>query len=138
MMDSSFEILDAFVDGETVDPVALKQALSHAAGRDYFVDAWLIRRLVQDEMASDAAPPSPHTRAPMRSWLIAATIAGVCLVGGYMAGARFTGVLVPRPGTPAAPAETTSAPAAQSFPVPPATRVIRLELDPNWKETGGR
>jgi hypothetical protein len=136
-MDSSFEILDAFVDGETVDPVALKQALADAAGRDYFVDAWLLRGLVQDEIASDAAPSSPHTRTPMRSWLIAATIAGVCLVGGYMAGARFTGVLVSRQGTPAAPAETVSAPASQSFPVPPATRVIRLELDPNWNETAG-
>ena len=137
-MDASFEILDAFVDGETVDPVALKQALSDAAGRDYFVDAWLLRGLVQDEVASDGAPLSPHTRTPMRSWLIAATIAGVCLVGGYMAGARFTGVLVPRPDAQTAPAETASAPTSQSFPVPPATRVIRLELDPNWKETGGR
>ena len=136
-MDSSFEILDAFVDGETVDPVTLKQALSDAVGRDYFVDAWLLRGLVQDEVASDAAPPSAHTRTLLRSWLIAATIAGVCLVGGYMAGARFTGVLAPRPETPA-PAETVSAPASQSFPVPPATRVIRLDLDPNWKETGGR
>jgi hypothetical protein len=134
-MDSSFEILDAFVDGETVDPVALKQALSEAAGRDYLVDAWLLRGLVQDETASDAAPPYPRARAPVRSWLIAATIAGVCLVGGYVAGARFTGVLVPRQGTPAAPAEAVSAPASSSFPVPPATRVIRLELDPNWKES---
>jgi len=136
-MDSSFEVLDAFVDGETVDAAALKQALSEAAGRDYFVDAWLLRGLVQDEIASDTAPPSARPHAPIRSWLIAAAIAGVCLVGGYMAGARVTGVLVPRPGPSTPPAETVTAPASQSFPVPPATRVIRLEMDPNWKESAG-
>jgi hypothetical protein len=136
-MESSFEVLDAFVDGETVDSVALKQALSDAAGRDYLVDAWLLRGLVQDEIASDTAPPYPRPHTPVRSWLIAAGIAGVCLVGGYMAGARFTGVLLPRQGTPPPPAATVSAPAPQSFPVPPATRVIRLEMDPNWKESAG-
>ena len=136
-MDASFEVLDAFVDGETVDPVALKQALSDAAGRDYFVEAWLLRGLAQDEMALDPAPTYSRSRLSGRSWLIAATIAGVCLVGGYMAGARFAGVLVPRQGAPATPVETVSAPASQSFPVPAATRVIRLEMDPNWKESAG-
>ena len=113
-MDSSLEVLDAFVDGETVDPAVLKQALSDAAGRDYFVDAWLLRGVVQDEMALDPAPTYARSRSTGRSWLIAAAIAGVCLVGGYTAGARFAGVLVPRPAAPASPAETVSTPPAQS------------------------
>jgi hypothetical protein len=136
-MDASHEILDAFVDGEAVDPEALKRALSDPAGRDYLVDAWLLRGLVQDEIASEIA--MPHTRASggLRHWLIAASVAAVCLVGGYLAGARYANVIVPRPSTPAAPPETVTAPASPSFPVPAATRVIRLDMDPNWKETGG-
>lgn len=137
-MDQSFEILDAFVDGESVDPAALKQALSDARGRDYLVDAWLLRGMVQDDLASEGTTPHPRVGSPLRSWLIAASLAGVCLVGGYVAGARFAGVLTPRP-EPAAPVETVSPPAPASSAVPAATRVIRLELDPNWKETvGGR
>lgn len=137
-MDAPHEILDAFVDGEAVDPAALKQALADAAARDYLVDAWLLRGLVQDEIASESAPTKPQAAAPVRHWLIAATAASVCLVGGYLAGARFPAAREPRP-MPTAPIEAVSAPAPQSFPVPPATRVIRLEMDPNWKEgAGGR
>jgi hypothetical protein len=146
-MEQSYEILDAFVDGEAVDPAALKQALSDGAGRDYLVDAWLLRGLVQDELAAESAPSRPRSASPLRSWLIAASLAGVCLVGGYFAGARFATVLGPRSG-PAAPAESIAMPPAQpsgasaapaTSAVPAATRVIRLELDPNWTETvGGR
>jgi hypothetical protein len=136
-MEQSYEILDAFVDGESVDPAALKRALSDAEGRDYLVDAWLLRGLVQDEIASESAAPRPRGGGSVRSWLIAATVAGVCLVGGYVAGARFAGVLVPR--STQAPVESVSPTPASSPAVPAATRVIRLELDPNWKETvGGR
>ena len=86
-MNRRFEIIDAFVDGETVDPVALKQALSEPEGRDHLVDAWLLRDLVQEEMASDAAAPTPRAVAPARrAWLLAAMVAGVCLIGGYAIG----------------------------------------------------
>ncbi len=138
-MDASYEILDAFVDGETVDPVALKRALSDPAGRDYLIDTWMLRGLVQDELATEVAPPNPQLSpsSSPRSWLIAASIAAVCLVGGYAVGARFAGVIVPRPAP--APAESVSAPMLSSSAVPAATRVIRLEMDPNWNErVGGR
>ena len=137
-MEQSYEILDAFVDGEAVDPSALKLALSDAAGRDYLVDAWLLRGLVQDELASESVTPRPRPRSSSRSWLIAASLAGVCLAGGYLAGARFAGVLGPQP-APAARTDAVSPSPPPSSTVPAATRVIRLELDPNWKETvGGR
>ena len=136
-MEQAYEILDGFVDGEVVDPAALKQALSEPQGRDYLVDAWLLRGLVQDEIASETAAPRPRGGGSLRGWVIAATVAGVCLTGGYFAGARFAGALVPR-STPA-PVESISPPPTASPGVPAATRVIRLELDPNWKETvGGR
>lgn len=137
-MEQPYEILDAFVDGEAVDPAALKLALSDAAGRDYLVDAWLLRGLVQDELASESVTPRPRSRSSSRSWLIAASLAGVCLAGGYLAGARFAGVFVPQP-APAARTDAVSSSPPPSSTVPAATRVIRLELDPNWKETvGGR
>ena len=138
-MEQSYEILDAFVDGEPVDPAALKLALSDAAGRDYLVDAWLLRGLVQDELASESAAPRPRPRSSSRSWLIAASLAGVCLAGGYLAGARFAGVLMPQPAPAARTDAASPSPPPPSSTVPAATRVIRLELDPNWKETvGGR
>jgi hypothetical protein len=136
-MDALHDILDAFVDGEAVDPDALKRALSDPAGRDYVVDAWLLRGLVQDEIASEVAAPQTRAIGGMRTWLIAASLAGVCLAGGYVAGARYAGAILPRPVPAAAPSETVASSPPQSFPVPAATRVIRLDMDPNWKESGG-
>jgi hypothetical protein len=136
-MDASHGILDAFVDGEAVDPDALKQALSDPAGRDYLVDAWLLRGLVQEEIAAEVTSPQTRVSGGLRQWLIAASVAGICLVGGYFAGARYATVIVPRQAAPAAPPESVTAPASQAFPVPAATRVIRLDMDPNWKESGG-
>jgi hypothetical protein len=138
-MNGRFEIIDAFVDGETVDPVALKQALSEPEGRDHLVDAWLLRDLVQEEMATDAAAPPPRAAAPARrAWRLAAMVAGVCLIGGYAIGARFPAIL----GTPpAAPSEAAIGPVASSpsSTVPVPTRVIRLEFDPAVPEgSGGR
>jgi hypothetical protein len=128
-MDGRFDIIDAFVDGEPVDPAALKSALADAEGRDYLVDAWLLRNVVQDEMAQESVVSRPARTTARRSWLIAAAVAGICLVGGYVAGTRFPG-----PAGSPAPGQSsqveTAAPPVSSFPVPPATRVIRLELEP--------
>lgn len=135
-MDGRFEIIDAFVDGEAVDPAALKRALSEPEGRDSLIDAWLLRGVVQDEMALDAITPPRRAPVPARRpWVIAAAVAGVCLVGGYVAGTRFPNAVGSRPAE-APPVETT-APPSSSFPLPPATRVIRLELDPAWTSNAG-
>jgi hypothetical protein len=136
-MDAAHDILDAFVDGETVDPVALKQALADPAGRDYLIDVWLLRGIVQEEIAAEVPAASSKSGSPFRSWLIAASIAGVSLVSGYYAGAKFAGVITPDSSIASPGAETVSSPVATSFGVPAATRVIRLELDPNWKESAG-
>jgi hypothetical protein len=137
-MDGRFDIIDAFVDGEPVDPAGLKRALADADGRDYLVDAWLLRNVVQDEMAQEASAPRAARPAARRPWLIAAALAAVCLVGGYVAGTRFPG----RPGSPpptaAAPQIEAAAPPAPSFPAPLPTRVIRLELEPASDPGAGR
>jgi hypothetical protein len=137
-MDGRFEIIDAFVDGERVDPPALKRALAEPEGRDYLIDAWLLREGVQDEIAVEArmTPPAPTLRRS--GWRVAAVAAGVCLVGGYIAGFEFARARESRAVQPAPVAvDAAPAPPPSSFPVPPATRVIRLELETNWKESGG-
>ena len=65
--DVPLEVIDAFMDGERVDADALKAALADSSGRDYLVDAWLLREAVQAEPVSEhkSAPPprqSPTTR----------------------------------------------------------------------------
>jgi hypothetical protein len=143
-MDGPFEVIDAFVDGEYVDPSALKRALAEPEGRDYFVDAWLLRDRVQEEDAASRLPrlanrPLDEVRGGRSRWLVAAAVAGVCLIGGYLTGFQFARSFGARTVEPAPVAVEAAPPAPPptSFPVPPATRVIRLELDMNWKERGG-
>jgi hypothetical protein len=135
-MDARFEVIDAFVDGERVDAVAFKQALSEDQGRDYLVDAWLLRESVQDEMALEAsAPPArPRTRGP-RSWLLAAAVIVVSLAGGYAVGFRMAG-RVDRTPPGSLPAAGVPAPAT-SFPTPAPTRVIRVEFNAAPATSGG-
>jgi hypothetical protein len=141
MVETSLQVIDAFVDGERVDPNALKAALAESAGRDYFVDVWLMREAVHGEGAADAAPPvAPAAVLPRREprrWMVpaAAAIAGA-LIGGYAVGYRSTGG-VTAPTVPAqSPAITVSAPPPSAFPVPPPTRVIQVEFRPGTTAGG--
>jgi hypothetical protein len=140
MVETSLQVIDAFVDGERVDPNALKAVLAESAGRDYFVDVWLMREAVHAEGAADAIPPlalaAVLPRREPRRWMVpaAAAIAGA-LIGGYAVGYRTTGG-VTSPAVPAqTPAITVSAPPPGAFPMPPPTRVIQLEFHP--KTTAG-
>jgi hypothetical protein len=136
-MESRFEVIDAFVDGERVDTAALKRALSEADGRDYFVDAWLLREGVQDELALDAVPPAEAPARPARGWPLLAVAASVaCLAVGGLAGYQ----MAHRAGeaTPDAPAIVNApVPAATSFPVPAATRAISVEFSPDGSAARG-
>jgi len=156
-MDERFEVLDAFVDGELVDPNDVKHALSEPEGRDYLLDAWLLRGVVQEEMATDIATPVPvRAAAPRRqpafakatagrSWAVAAAVAGVCLIGGYVVGTRLPNLLGPAPATPPvatvatppAPPAPAPAPVKTSFPLPSPTRVIQLEFQTNSNVSAG-
>jgi hypothetical protein len=133
-MDARFEILDAFVDGEPVDPAELKDALADPDGRQYFVDAWALRNAVHEEMVADPAVYERRALPRFRNWIFAASAASVCLIGGYAVGSRVG------PAGPVAPAsdaaDAVASPSAP-FPAPAPTRVIRLELDPNWTERAG-
>src|SRR5262245_65328547 len=52
-MSDRFENIDALVDGEPVDRTAIEEALSDRAGRDYLVDAWVLRGLRSEEHTSE-------------------------------------------------------------------------------------
>jgi len=64
------EVIDAFIDGERVDADALKTALADANGRDYLIDAWLLREAVRADPVGEhnAAAPPVAGRAGRASW----------------------------------------------------------------------
>jgi hypothetical protein len=137
-MDARFEVIDAFVDGERVDPDDLERALSERQGRDYMIAAWLLRESVQDEIALE--PPALMPAPPARRWagrLMVAAVAALCLTSGYLVGHRMAGTSVPS--SDVSPSVTnTTAPVAEAPAVPAPTRVIRLQPGVDWKEgTGG-
>jgi len=131
MTDTQFDIIAAFVDGEHVSPDALKTALADADARDYFVDLLSLREASRQLDA--VAAPIKITR-PVRPWLrLAGAAAGLtAAIGvGYVAGNRTT--LARGAGDVPATAETIidlSTPA----PLPPATRVIKLQNGVNWSD----
>jgi hypothetical protein len=143
-MEDRFELIDAFVDGERVDASALKRLLAEDAGRDYFVDAWLLREGVLDGLAAEPVPPMRSR--PSRGWpmvAIAASLACLTLGGlaGYRMGAGRAGGDAP-PTVASAPASAPSGSSAgvqtgASFPAPTPTRAITVEFSPGAGARGG-
>ena len=126
-------IIEAFLDGEAVDPAMLRAALADEAARDHFVDLLAIRGLLRgvDAVAPGAANQTPGGR-PRARWLAAAAALVVSLTAGYVAGQRAmasTGgstveAVVVGGGTPDAPQPTRS---------------IRFTPGVNWTDRpGGR
>ena len=135
-MSGQFEVIDAFVDGERVDPTALTNALADDDGRAYFVDAWLLRDAMQDDGGVEAAVAPASRRSPARTWIVAVAASIVCLIGGYLAGMRVAHITAP--GVDTASIARTPAPApATSFPIPPATRAIPVEFSADGAARGG-
>ena len=135
-MKVDLEVIDAFIDSEPVDVLDVKDALATTEGRDYLVDAWILRQAVNADLPAPvaAAPLAGRASRPHRQWLVAAGIAA-SLVGGFYAG-RLGGT---PPGLPAqSPAPViTPAVASGAFPVPAPTRVIQLEFNNQPSTTGG-
>jgi len=120
-------VIEAFVDGEFVDPAELKTALSQDEGRDFLIDLLVLRGLVAGQTALRPAvseTPARPRSSPLRLVAAAAAIAGVSVLGGYLAGLRHTPNV-------AHPATVTGAPA------PTPTHVIRLENGVDWNEKVG-
>lgn len=122
---TDLDTVAAFIDGERIDPIALKRALSTEEGRDYLVELVAMRELI----AGPAAPVATIAASPTRSssWRNLAAAAAVALtvgIAGYAAG-HFTAqrkIAAEREATNKAPAPTRE--------VPP-------EAGTTWIETSG-
>ena len=116
--------IDAFLDGENVEPGALDAALAAAEGRAYLIDALAIRQLMSDAPASVV----PVRRRPTLLFSARAAVLALGFVGlGYAAGARMTNPdVIGKPPSSAA-----------SVAAPEPTRVIELKTGVNWHESKG-
>jgi hypothetical protein len=118
-----YEVIDAFADGERVNPGALKQALSTDAGRQYLIDIVALR-----EVAGQDIPVAPvGTRASQGAarWLALAAGLAFAVIGGYQAGMSRG----------AADAAGALPPAVMSEKAPPVpTVVIKLEPGTTWRD----
>ena len=118
------ETIDAFLDGETVQPSALDAALGATEGRAYLIDALALRQLMSDSPAAVV----PVRRQPLR-FSARAVVVGFALVGlGYLAGARTT---------PSEQATVVPTSTAESVAPPEPTRVVELKPGVNWHESKG-
>ena len=117
------DIIGAFIDGERVDPIALKAALARPEGRDYLVDLLALRDLTGDVASFVSSAPPARPLIPLPRWAAAAALI-VCIGGGFVAGTRVT--------------RATPAPiATPRVTAPEPTHVVRLEPGVDWTETSG-
>jgi hypothetical protein len=131
-MDTHFDTLAAWADGEPADRAAVLRALETADGRDYVVDLMALRRMV----AVTTPPAHAHEARPAalqpRRWFVPVTAAAVlCVAAGYVAGRTAV------PASPAPPAASRPAAVSAPAPAPAPTHVIRLKAGIDWRETTG-
>jgi hypothetical protein len=128
-----YGIVEAFLDGELVDPSALRAALADRGARDHFVDLVVIRGAVHglDSLVMHAGtrPQGPLSRG---KWLAAAAAAlAVSVTAGYAAGQRAIA-------SSDAPSTVEAVIEAESVPVaPPPTRSIAFKPGVNWTDSSG-
>jgi len=134
-----FEVIDAFVDGRRVDPPELKRALAEEEGRDYFVDAWLLRESLQEQMSLESIPQIRRRWRSDRGWILPVAVSLVMLVSGGLAGYRLAEFVDETPVIATPPSDTPATPASTqpSFPVPPPTRAIPVEFSADDSAVGG-
>jgi len=120
-----YAVVEAFLDGEAVDPRRLRHALDEPAVRDHLVDLLVLRERVR--AITPGSWSSPRPRTTRLRWLAAAAAVLVALSAGYYTGQRTVVASEPRGGETIVAVE--SAPAA-----PKPTQVIRLERGVNWTD----
>lgn len=122
------DVIEAFADGEAVDPMALRAALAEPAGRDHLIDVLALRALVGgDVIVHPVVRPTvaPASRGAWARWIPLA--AGIAIIGGitgYLAGARANNA-------------SMSAVASVASPAPAPTQVIKLKNGVDWTEHAG-
>jgi hypothetical protein len=138
-MDDVLDVIEAFADGEPVDPARLNEALAHAQGRDHLIDILVLRGLVGGHTAArpgvmSTAGAAGSTRdvsrgAPRLGWArwlpAAAVIALIGGITGYVAGLHSTPALV----------QASKGVVVSSAPAP--TQVFHLRDGADWTEKAG-
>jgi hypothetical protein len=128
-------IVEAFIDGELVDPAALRDALAQPEAREHLAELLAIREAVS-ATTPRAWSVIERKASPVRRgvrWLAVAAGVVLSLTTGYFAGHEAA---------QAAPAATSTTVeilmgGAAPPPLPDATRVIPLRPGINWTETSG-
>jgi hypothetical protein len=133
-MDTQFEALAAWVDGEAVARTDVALALETREGRDYVLDLMALRHMVDVTTPSLITNVTPHQARRWPAFAAAAAVV-LCAAGGFAAGRLVTPVQVATPGGPEAAVVPVITPASMTAPAP--TRVIRLQEDTSWRESGG-
>ena len=128
-------VVEAFLDGEVVDPSTLRNALADSAVRDHFIELLMIRRATRasDYLAMSVRVPAASAGKPRAArWLAAVAAAAMVSVSlGYAAGQRVVASNRVATGVEAT-VILDAAPAA-----PPATQTIALQPGINWTEGPG-
>jgi hypothetical protein len=123
-----YAVVEAFLDGEAVDPRRLRHALDEPGLRDHLVDLLVLREGVR-RITPGGWTSTPAAAAASRvRWLAAAAAVLVALSAGYYTGQRTVVASESFGG------ETVVA--VESAPSPPTpTQVIRLEPGVNWTDS---
>jgi hypothetical protein len=129
----AYGFVEAFLDGERVDPTSLKEALADAQARDHFIDLLLLRDAMGDvaPLAPNAATFRPDRRSRAKWLTAAAATVLVSLSVGYAAGQR----VVASDGTP--PNVEVFLPMDRPTSAPAPTRSIAFEPGVNWTDSPG-
>ena len=126
-----YAVVEAFLDGEAVDPGALRLALEQREVRDHLVDLLVLRQGVKDMVPGAwIGSARPSKRASRMAWLAAAAAVLMSLTAGYYTGQRTVsaagssgvGTMVVAESTPAAPKPT---------------QIIKLQPGVNWTDVPG-
>jgi hypothetical protein len=117
--------IDALLDGEAVDTVALRAMLDDPAACDYLVDALVLRRLAADmEPRHFVVRGRRGALTRVAQWVAAAAMLIGGVGAGYLYGHRTTSA-PSSPGSIEVMVDTTP-------PAPAPTRSIRFEPGVNW------
>ena len=122
-----YAVVEAFLDGEAVDPRRLRHALDEPGLRDHLVDLLVLREGVRTVTPGGWTSTHAAKGGSRLRWLAAAAAVLVALIAGYYTG-QHTVAASESPG-----GETIVA--FESAPAPPKpTQVIRLEPGVNWTD----
>jgi hypothetical protein len=127
-----YAVVEAFLDGEAIDPRRLRAALDEPSVRDHLVDLLVLREGVRAITPGAWIGSRAQTRSATLRWLAAAAAVFMALSAGYYTGQR-TVAAASGPGGGETIVAVESAPAA-----PQPTQVIKLQPGVNWTDGPAR